>query len=132
MKLSSKILLPILAVVLLVAGGSAVYFYGGYVKARKEVASLKENPQQAAQESTQDLIAEVAKLIVLPTDEMPTVATVSDLSRLKNQPFFAHATVGDKVLIYTKAKKAILYNPPSGKIIEVAPLNLGDTQASSL
>jgi hypothetical protein len=32
--------------------------------------------------------------------------------------------LGDKVLIYSRAQKAILYSPSKNKIIEVAPINL--------
>ncbi|OGN17447.1 MAG: hypothetical protein A3F48_04405 [Candidatus Yanofskybacteria bacterium RIFCSPHIGHO2_12_FULL_41_9] len=65
-------------------------------------------------------------MLVLPTDEQPTVATVTDLEALKGQPFFLNAKIGYKVLIYTKAKKAILYDPQARKIVEVAPINLGN------
>jgi hypothetical protein len=70
-------------------------------------------------------VAAVGKLIVLPTDEQPTLATVVDPSKLKNQPFFAQAQKGDQVLIYTNARKAILYSPTANKIVEVAPLIIG-------
>jgi len=38
--------------------------------------------------------------------------------------FFKEATIGDKILIYEKAGKAILYNPKINKIIEIAPFDL--------
>ena len=63
--------------------------------------------------------------------EVPTVATVSDVSKLKNQAFFANAKNGDKVLIYQNAKKAILYRPSSNKIVEFGPINLGAAQTAS-
>lgn len=75
------------------------------------------------QQGLADVKAQVGKLIVLPEDEDPTIATVSNLAELKGQPFFANATVGDKVLIYARAKKAILYSPLQHKIVEIAPLN---------
>ncbi len=68
----------------------------------------------------------VGRLIVLPEDEVPTIATVTDLEALQGQPFFANAKLGDKVLIFAKAGKAILYDPVEQKIVEVAPVNLGD------
>ncbi len=74
----------------------------------------------------QELIREISALIVLPADETPTIATVTDLSKLRNQPFFTNAKTGDRVFIYTKAKKAILYDPIQKKIVEVAPLNIGN------
>ena len=60
----------------------------------------------------------------LPSDELPTIATVSDPEALQNQSFFIDAKKGDKVLIYSNARKAILYDPIANKIITIAPVNL--------
>lgn len=103
------------------------YFYTEKQKAQK----MLQNPAAATNEETQKLIAKVGKLIELPTDEEPTVATVSDPEKLKDQPFFAKAKNGDKLLIYNNAKKAILYDPVSNKIIEVAPVNIGTQSATA-
>ncbi|MBI4050166.1 MAG: hypothetical protein HY398_01825 [Candidatus Doudnabacteria bacterium] len=113
-----------LAVLALAGLGAAAYFYN-------QVGELKANPQKIAQEETAALIARVGRLIILPTDEQPTVATVADPEKLKDQPFFAKAKVGDKVLIYTNSRKAILYNPESNIIVEVAPVNIGQTAGAS-
>lgn len=67
----------------------------------------------------EDILDKVGKLIDLP-DETPTIATVSDISKLSGQEFFAKAQNGDKVIIFAKAQKAILYRPGTNKIIEVA------------
>ncbi len=63
--------------------------------------------------------------MILPNGETPTIATVSDPEALKDQVFFVDAQKGDKVLIYSNAKKAILYRPGDDKIITIAPLNTG-------
>jgi hypothetical protein len=83
--------------------------------------SHKDNIINKQEEATKTIQA-VGKLMVLP-DEVPTVATVTDLEKLKDQVFFKNAKIGDKVLIYLKAQKAILYDSESNKIIELAPLN---------
>ena len=70
--------------------------------------NLKKNPQAASQKETTELVAKVSKLVVLPEGETPTIATVSDPEALKDQPFFAQAEKGDKVLIYTNSKKAVV------------------------
>ncbi len=44
----------------------------------------------------------------------------------KDRLFFANAKVGDKVLVYAKAGKVILYNPSEDRIVEVAPINLNN------
>lgn len=97
---------------------------GNYVLYTK-VQHAAENPQQQGQEAVHALVQEVSQYIVLPEGEDPTVATVTDPEKLKDQAFFTQASVGDKVLIYTNAKKAILYNPGTHKIVEVAPINIG-------
>ena len=71
------------------------------------------------------VVAEISKIMILPVGEDPTVATVADPEKLKGQSFFVNAKKDDKVLIYTNAKKAILYRPSERKIVEVAPLNIG-------
>lgn len=76
-------------------------------------------------DDTAALVTKVGRLIALPEGEDPTVATVTDPARLAGQPFFAKAKTGDKVLVYTVAKKAYLYDPAADKLLEVAPLNLG-------
>ncbi len=87
-------------------------------------------PGEAAKLETAQLKADVAKLIQLPNEE-PTVATVTDVAKLKTQQFFANARNGDRVLIFPQAKKAILYRPSTGKIVEVAPINIGNNQTNT-
>lgn len=67
----------------------------------------------------------------LPKGEQPTIATVSDITKLQGQSFFRNAKNGYKVLIYTKAKKAILYDPIEDKIVEVTSLTLSQQASSS-
>jgi len=99
--------------VLLVAG--LVYYF---VFAPKD-------PQSEAWREAQRIVAAVSKLMVLPADEEPIIATVADPSQLADQPFFANARVGDKVLIYNLARKAILYSEAENRIVDVAPLSPG-------
>jgi len=88
------------------------------------------NPVITAEREQASIIAKVAQLIELPNNESPTIATVSDITKLKSQPFFQHAENGDIVLIYSKANEAILYDPTTNKILELAPIN-GSSQADT-
>ena len=112
---ASTILLIVLGVIVLVLGIMAFYFYRQYT-------NIKKNPNQVAQAETNQLVSQVGKLIDLPKDETPTVATVIDKSKLADQPFFANAQNGDKILIYTKAKKAIVYRPTKNILVNVGPI----------
>ena len=124
-KMSWKKWLSFLIVLALIAGG--IWLINDYSQIRKENEKLSD-PQQAAKAATAQLVADVGKITQLPAGETPTIATVSDASKLKNQAFFAQAENGDKVLIYTQAKRAYLYRPSTNKIIEIAPINLGSNQ----
>lgn len=113
--INSKLIIIILAVILLALALISGYFYSKY-------QTLKNNPEQVTKAETEALVDEIGKLIDLPKDETPTLATVLDKEKLKDQPFFANAQNGDKILIYTKAKKAIVYRPKDKKIINVGPI----------
>ena len=78
--------------------------------------------QKSGGDTTQVLL-EVEKLTELPQGETPTIATVTDVKPLQSQDFFKDAQTGDKLLLFTKSKRAILYRPSTNKIIVVAPLN---------
>jgi hypothetical protein len=86
----------------------------------------KTNPEQALKEQQEaelnDIINKVGVLYTLPTDERPSLATVQDKEKLKDQPFFTNAENGDKLLIYSAAKQAIIYRPSNNKIINVGPI----------
>ena len=97
---------------------SSFYFYRKY----KATEQLFRDINAVSQLDMKNLVEKVGKLIKLPEDELPTVATITDLERLKEQEFFTKAKVGDKVLLYPQAKKAFLYDPLDNVILEVGPL----------
>jgi hypothetical protein len=109
------LILAIIFLILLVLGG---YFY-------KKANDLSKDPQAVVLKETEDLVSQVSKLILLPKGEVPTIATVSDPDKLKDQEFFNKAKKGDKVLLYQGAKKAYLYDPVLNKVIEVSSINFG-------
>lgn len=113
-----KIVLTLFAVVL-VAG----LVYGGlqYMKAQDDIKRLQ-NPREAAKQELVELNKTVGSLAVVPGNETPALATVADPSKLEGQTFFKNAQKGDKVLVYKKAGRAVLYRPSSNKIVEIAPI----------
>lgn len=113
----------IFLLVIIAAMGLGAGFLYLYQK-KWESPGLYSSEQNTTSENAEDIIKLVGVLMILPEGENPTVATVTDPKQLKDQPFFAKAKIGDKVLIYTNAKKAILYRPEINKIIEVSALNI--------
>lgn len=113
----------VLAVVIL------IFLAYGYIHTKHQLDQLN-NPRVAAQSETQQLVATVGRLVQLPSGETPTIATVNDASKLKNQAFFSSARNGDKVLIYSKSGKAVLYRPSTGRIVEYSTVNLGNSSSA--
>ena len=122
-----NVVLPMVAVLILcILIGSSVLLWwyfsieavsGTYVRSHDSAASIP-----VAKNDVASLVEKVGKLILLPQGEIPTVAAVADLTPLKEQSFFKNAKKGDIVLMYARAKKAVLYDPSANIIIEVAPI----------
>jgi uncharacterized protein (UPF0333 family) len=113
---SMKKIILVLVFLVVLLGATTFYFY----KNSKSTDSIVD------QKEAQTLSDIVGKIALVPKDEVPTIATVSDPEALRDQSFFVDAKQGDKVLIYTNAKRAILYDPIANKIINIAPLNTSD------
>lgn len=111
--------------IFLVLLASTIFFFYQYWQAQ----DLLKNPQKKAAEDLRNTITALGKLMVLP-NEQATLATVTDISKLAGQPFFINAQNGDKVIIFTQSKEAILYRPSANKIIAVSPISLGAPQAT--
>jgi hypothetical protein len=105
----------------------AVMIFAGafiYYKNRTSVLGTETAPPNTSQineAEVKGILEKVGKLTVLPK-ETPTIATVADVKSLQKQPFFEKAQNGDKVLIFERARRAILYRPSTNKIIEIGPV----------
>ncbi len=123
-----KNLVFVLSIITLLGVGIAAFSFYQYNKTQKELQAMKKSSaasQKAGSDQVSKIVAEVGKIFKLPDGEVPTMATISDVNKLKDQPFFKNSKNGDILLVYNKAGKAILYNPTDKKIVEVAPV--GDT-----
>ena len=72
--------------------------------------------------SEKELISRIGRVVALPDDEIPSLVVVSDPELLKDRMFSNNAKKGDKVLVYSKAQKAILYSVELERVIEIASL----------
>jgi hypothetical protein len=66
---------------------------------------------------------EVSKHYLLPNNEVPALATVTNSSKLTT-PFLKHAKDGDEILIYEKNQIAIIYRPSIDRIVAVGPVDI--------
>lgn len=119
MKNKKKLITVIIGLVILIAG---IISAGIYLKTKQQKKTSLINTTSDQTQTTQNIVEKVGKLAYLPQDEIPVIAIVSDLSKLKDQSFFSNAKAGDIVLFYNNAKKAILYDPNGNKIVEMRPM----------
>ena len=80
------------------------------------------------QDSVEVVKQEVARHYLLPTNEQPALATIVDKNKV-NQTLFKNAQNGDKVLIYQKNHRYIIYRPSLDRIVDVGPVSI-DTPPS--
>jgi hypothetical protein len=109
----TNMLIIAMGILLLVAVGSIGYLYYHFVLPGKQEVKSEETLLRDA----------VGSKILLP-DESPQIATVTDKTKLADQPFFKKAENGDKILIFTNANRAVLYRPRIKKVIDTTTISL--------
>ena len=123
-----KVLLTI-GVLLLILGTAVMTFL--YYQTRQELLQLS-TPQGQQRLSEQEMTAvleQLGKLTLLP-DEEPVMATIIDAAYLATQSaFYEQSENGDKLVVFPKAKKAIIYSPSRNIIVNSGPVI--DDQVSS-
>jgi hypothetical protein len=123
LKVLQKLVIPIVLIAFIASVVVAGYFYRKYTV-------LAQSPEKVAQEESNKLKKSLSMLMDLPSDEEPTIATVADKEKLKDQEFFKRADNGDKLFIYSKTGKVILFRPNEKRIIEVGQANFRPDNAS--
>jgi hypothetical protein len=131
-----KKVLPLLLFLLALGGVIwGAWSYNMYLSAKDEIVELSsvEGQQELAQQEIQEVIMKLEKLMKLPDDEEPVMATVTNAAELAiEQPFYKDAKDGDKVIIYQNAQKAILYNPTDDILVNVGPVYLDQEQEGAV
>jgi len=105
----------------------SIFMFFQYREAKHK---LEANSPAAASKKVDVVVDRVGKLIILPQDEKPSLATVLDPDKLKGQSFFKDVKKGDQVLVYSKEKRAILYRPSTNQLVNVASITVDTNQAA--
>jgi hypothetical protein len=96
---------------------------------KAELEQIKKSTTQGGEELAKQVLERVGKLIVLPTEPAPTVATIVDIERLREaNEFYSVADNGDHLIITDK--RAILFDPDRGVILDVVPVVIDETATS--
>lgn len=130
-KSGNKFGLFVLILIALIAIAGFAWSFKKYIETKKQltVATSVEGQQEMAKQEVNKLLERVGKLIVLPAEEEPTVATIADVEALKKeQSFYIDAKNGDKVLIYMQAKKAIIYDEERNILVNVGPIFMNEEE----
>ena len=69
------------------------------------------------------IVAKVEKLVLLPKNDLPQVLTITDAdAAVKQQPSLDGVVTGDRILVYEKVSKAIVYSPSRNIIVNILPI----------
>lgn len=123
---NSRAIMAFLVLLVVLGFAAAGYFYMQTKNVNNDSTVTKQSEANRAKE----VKAKVAKLISVPADETPTLASVTDKTKLKDQPFFKDAQNGDQILIFPQAKKAIIYREDENRLINVGPIAITSDSAN--
>lgn len=114
-----KVLTLIIPVVLVATG---VFIADRFMDLNSIQAGEVQNEKQISK-----VVDSIKKHLVLPVDEQPLVATVSNAENLKlANSFYENASDGDYLVLYESIRLGILYDNEKDILLKVAPLSLGD------
>jgi hypothetical protein len=148
---STKIIIAIVMAVLLMWVSVFAYIYISSHLSQKEISSENKIPETIVEEKkinkTEEgkitetendvnnnveleikiLQEKISKFITLPTDDSPQLFEIDDPKQLiGKQAFFKDVLKGDKLLVYPKSAKAVVYRESSDKIINIGPVSFDD------
>lgn len=106
-------------VILIIVSLSFFTFY--FYKKSSSINNI--NTTELSTSEINKVIKKVQAMVVVPEEEIPSVAMVTDPTLLSAQSFFASAKKGDVVLLYGSLGKVILFDSQIGKIIDMAPID---------
>lgn len=107
-------------VILIIVSLSFFTFY--FYKKSSSINNI--NTTELSTSEINKVIKKVQAMVVVPEEEIPSVAMVTDPTLLSAQSFFASAKKGDIVLLYSSLGKVILFDMQIGKIIDIAPIDM--------
>lgn len=97
-------------------------------KTSAELEQIRKSTQGNGEEIAKEVLAKVRKHIDVPNDPLPTVATITDVNKLKEaNEFYKLAENGDNLII--TQTRAILYSVKKDLVLDVVPVRLDASPA---
>ncbi len=110
----------ILALLLVVAIATSTLLFVKYRDA------LHDNPQR----EREHILTTIRTVVQLPK-ETPGFSTVIDVSKLTNPILKKRAQNGDRLIIFAKSKRLVIYRPATGKVIDMLTIQSNDVSAAT-
>lgn len=104
---------------------------GRLKETEQELEKIRQSTERRGTEVAQQVLESVRKLMDVPADPEPTVATIVDVDALREaSPFYNKAENGDHLII--TETRAILYDPDRGIILDVVPVRINKEQQQQI
>lgn len=104
---------------------------GRLQETEQELEKIRQSTERRGTEVAQQVLESVRKLIDVPTDPEPTVATIVDVDALREaSPFYNKAENGDHLII--TETRAILYDPDRNIILDVVPVRINSEEQQQI
>ena len=120
----SRTIFGLIIAICLTLTASTYYYYQMYHNQLKAAALLPKVLSATEIRNPQSVLDAVSRIVYISPNEPVKTATVADKYQLPQDPFFAQAEDGDKIIILTDKQKAILYRPSINKVIDISSVEL--------
>lgn len=76
--------------------------------------------EQKRQEYVSGIVTKIAKLVLIPPGETPTIGVIPDPANItENKEFFKNASQGDYLVVFPNARLMLIYNPTKNIVINM-------------
>ncbi len=111
-------------IILIVLCAIGYYMYS-LQKDSKTISGAQGSAVGNNKEEAKDLANKVSKLVLVDTSVVPDIVTITDASTMiKQQPVFSGVINGDKILVYIKEKRAIVFSPSRNVVVNILPITM--------
>jgi multidrug resistance efflux pump len=117
-QISLRLVVIVAAIVFAIVAIAAIFF-------ATQFFASQSTAETADDATKQRIVSKVENLYILP-EGAPTVARVQNKDQLIGQAFYDHVENGDYLIVYDQAKLALIYREAADKLVNVAPIALGD------
>jgi len=91
---------------------------------------IKKDQKEVTRIKNERTLGMISKLMILPAEE-PVIAIVKGADQLrKEQPFYANVENGDQLLLFPRARQAIIYSPVKNIIVNAGSLTVNDQDST--